>query len=26
LCAVTYRWIEFPFLSRSHKVKVGQPA
>jgi peptidoglycan/LPS O-acetylase OafA/YrhL len=22
LCAVTYRWIEFPFLSRSHKKPV----
>jgi peptidoglycan/LPS O-acetylase OafA/YrhL len=22
LCAVTYRWIEFPFLSRSHKKPI----
>ncbi len=24
LCAATYRWIEFPFLSSSHKVKTGK--
>jgi hypothetical protein len=24
LCAATYRWIEFPFLSSSHKVKAGK--
>jgi len=23
LCAATYRWIEFPFLSLSHKTRLG---
>ena len=26
LCAATYRWIEFPFISSSHKVRVGTSA